>query len=256
MRGVAVLLILSTQWAGGGIETHYGRLPIGFLPFGSERFLHAQRRVGPAWPCVVTIPEEFQLSARERQEFQSDGVQFLAQPASLSVGESLADALRRCAPRWPIQVPLGGTLAAYPDGIALTQGGVAVAAGPASSLWFDPAGVPGARFSSSDAGATALAVCGHFHLADGAAFAEALRTGDLSEAFNGYDEQLPMHTVLAKSSVTIDTLAYYGDAKSERLFRRAFNLLSRKGGLLVKSSDDAAKMAAEATWYETLPSPL
>ncbi len=256
MRGVAVLLILSTQWAGGGIETHYGRLPIGFLPFGSERFLHAQRRVAPAWPCVVTIPEEFQLSAREQQEFQLDGVQFLAQPASLSVGQSLADALRRCAPKGPLQVLLGGTLAAYPNGIALTEGGVAVAAGPASSLRFEPAGVPGERFSSSAAGATALAVCGHFHLADGAVFAEALRTGDLSEAFNAYDEKRPMHAVLAKSSVTIGTLASYVDAKSERLVTRAFNFLSRKGGLLVKSSDDAAKMAAEATWYETLPSPL
>lgn len=55
MRGVAVLLTLSTQWAGGGIETHYGRLPIGFLPFSSERFLHARRRIAPVASTAKTL---------------------------------------------------------------------------------------------------------------------------------------------------------------------------------------------------------
>ena len=118
MRGVAVLLTLSTQWAGGGIETHYGRLPIGFLPFSSERFLHAQRRIAPAWPCVVTIPEEFQLSAREQQEFQSDGLQFLAQPASfrwvraslMRYGAALRGGLSRsCSVSTSSRTPPSGT---------------------------------------------------------------------------------------------------------------------------------------------------
>lgn len=237
-----MLLILSASWAGGGIETHYGRLPIAFLPFGSGRLLHAQRQVAPALPCIVAIPDDFDPSEWERRSFKSAGFQFLRLPATLSPSESLKAALQCLAPVGPLQVLLGGTLTSFPDGVSLPQDSVAVAASYPGATLFYSAGAPGARFvSSADSTPGALAVCGHFHFSDGAAFVASLQSGELFEALNAYKAQRSLAAVAVESHVSIDTLGSYMRAKSKRLVARAFNTIALRGNALVKTSVDARK---------------
>ena len=256
-----MLLILSAEWAEAGIEANYGRMPVGFLPFGPERLFRAQRNIVPCCFCAMTIPDDFLVPDYDRRELESQGIRLLPQPVGLSPCAMIADALRRVAPKGSVHIALGNAYVTLPEGAAGLQDWVAVTdiSSRPGALNFDPQAIRGARFSTSSTTVTTgqgLTACGYFCIVDAELLADACRGANLPDALNKYDACLPLSAVIADRSARFDSMDSYASAKSQRLVKRAFNEVSRSGATLVKRSADFRKMEAEARWYETLPDEL
>lgn len=255
-----MLLILSARTVNEDIALHYGRLPPSFLPLGNRRLFALQAEQHAGGPVAMTVPEDFEISEIDRRAIDAAGIRLLPQPQSLSLTDAIGSAVRTLAPAGPLRLLYGDTLvrmgAQMPDGQDL----LFVQDTTANYPWaYVVRGGDGRiRFSGEPPQQleTRRVVCGDYTFQDPDLLVRACEQGGIIEALNAYHAVRPFHMVEAEEWFDFGHLPLYFQSKKSIMIKRAFNELAYENHLLVKQSDDTAKMRAEAHWYEELPRDL
>ena len=248
-----MLLILSARSVGDDIALQFGRLPPAFLPLGNRRLFAHQAELAQGEPMAMTVPRDFAISAHDRQEIDRLGIRLIPQDPRLSLPAAIRDALEQLAIESPVRILYGDTLVrleAPPRGDM-----VALQHSSANYLW---AYVDGTGFS--DAPPQRLdrrqIVCGYFVFEDPAALIRACSAGGIVDVLNAYDAERPLARHEVAEWHDFGHLPLYFQSRKLIMIKRVFNEISFEEHLLVKQSQDTAKMRAEAHWFEQLPAAL
>lgn len=258
MPNGTVTLILSAAYCGQELRAEFGRVPPSFLPVGNKRLFERQiEALGSPAPLWLTLPEDFEISQPDEDRLHSLGAQVLRLNPSLSLAESLNEALERLEVTGPVRILHGDTLVRGLDQYA--QDAIAV---ESSSDHYDWAfcETSDGRLRISDGSYDSISrdvVCGYFHLADAELLRNALvSVGKFAAALDSYGSHRPLHPQRCEEWLDFGHLATFYRSRRNLLTARAFNNLQSDGQEIVKSSDDITKIRAEAAWYRALPTSL
>ncbi len=265
--GPGIWLITSGAYVSAELAAEFGRLPPTFLPVGTRRLYEYQLDwIGAGQAVFLTLPEGFDLPPIDAERLQALGVHVLLVPEELRLGESVVFALNLIgAPDQQVRILHGDTLAG-----GLPQGGAADAVGIGSGAegysWAE-ATLRGGHLgtletippggSAGQTGGRPVAV-GYFTFAHSLALVRCLTRarGDFIAGINAYAAERPV------DALELDTWYDFGHVqtffRSRRIVTsaRSFNTLRIDGRTVRKSSEDAAKMRAEAGWLGGLPPSL
>ena len=254
-----LILICSGAYCDTELVAEFGKLPPSFLPVGHSRLYELQldslrqlrgRR-------LLSLPDSYDLPDFDRAQLLERGVEVVAVPENLRLGESIAHALQVAgASIEPVTILHGDTVVYDPPG---PHGDVvAVSTAMRSYAWgsFDQAAD---RFRAGGAfDGTIQAVCGYFSFSSGVELRRslALSRGDFIEALNYYKNALKLDLVSAERWLDFGHLQTFYSSRCEIRTQRAFNDLTISYSTVEKTSSDLAKIEAEAAWYENLPHEL
>jgi hypothetical protein len=251
-----VLLILSARTVNEDIALHYGRLPPSFLPLGNQRLFGLQAELAGGGPVAMTVPESFVIPARDMADINAAGIQLLPQPMSLSLTEAICAAIKVLKPEGPLRLLYGDTLVRLDQDQTGITDRVVVQSTTSNYPWAYVTQTPqgDVRFSGEPPQQidTRQVVCGDYLFSDPAFLVEACASGNIIDALNTYHARHPLTRVTADEWFDFGHLPLYFQSKKSIMVKRVFNRLAYENHLLVKQSDDTAKMRAEANWYETL----
>ena len=257
-----MLLILSARIVGEDIAMHYGRLPPSFLPLGNQRLFAMQAERAAGEGCAMTVPDHFEIQEIDRQALAADGIEILPQPPGLSLTGALAHALDALAPAMqpgePLRLLYGDTLVRMPE-ITPAADLVAVQETTANYQWaYVSQDADGGLFSDAapEKLETRRVVCGYYVFSDPALLARACASGSIVEALNIYHEARPLTLVETEDWFDFGHLPLYFQSKKSIMIKRVFNDIRYENHVLIKQSEDTAKIRAEANWYEHLPADL
>ena len=252
-----MLLILSAAYVSDDIALQFGRLPPAFLPLGSQRLFSLQVESSLGEPCWMTVPDDFPISDADIRAIEAAGISLLPQPTRLRLTEAIGNALTRIRPRNGLRILYGDTLVGMPNAVLLIPDMVAVQDTTANYAWAfvrsdDQGGVtfsddPPQRLDSR------RVVCGYYNFADTDLLATACHEQTIVKALRHYSERRPLACIDAERWFDFGHLPLYFQSKKEILVKRAFNELVYEDQMLIKRSNDTAKMRAEAHWFENLP---
>jgi len=255
-----MLLILSARTVSEDIALHYGRLPPSFLPLGNQRLFALQAEQALGGPVAMTLPEGFEISEIDRQNIEAAGIRLIFQPTSYSLAEAIRRAVEAVAPEGPLRLLYGDTLVRPPAAPPAATDIVTVQNTTANYPWAYVTGTAdgGIRFSDElpQQIDTRRVVCGDYTFADPELLIRASEAGGIVELLNAYHAERPLTPVDAAEWFDFGHLPLYFQSKKSIMIKRVFNQLAYENHLLVKQSDDTAKIRAEAAWYETLPEDL
>ena len=256
-----IWLITSGAYVSQELAIEFGNLPPVLLPVGVKRLYEYQlERLGAGHRLFLTLPEAYVIGEHDQARLDELGVTVLAVPEGLSLGESIVFALNLISlPDQPVRILHGDTLIDGLDVSKLDHIGVADAGadytwaevqledGVITSMTTVVAGTPGEQ--------RAPIACGWFSFSSSAALVRNLTRarGDFLRGITLYGTDHPLRV--------LPVLAWYDFGHVGTFFRsrrllvssRAFNSLHIDGLVARKSSDDIAKMRAEADWLRSVP---
>lgn len=258
-RGLS--LIMSGAYVSQELAAEFGLLPPAFLPVGTQRLYELQRQLFPQDRQVyLTLPESFTPSRSDAQRLAALGITQLALPDDLSLGEAVIFALNLIdGGDQPAHILHGDTVVA---GWALDRlDSIAIADSSEAYAWAEVEVTEGKvrRLESVQAGEPRAArrpvACGAFAFSHATALVRALTRarGRFIEGLVLYGAERPL--------VTAPVEAWYDFGHLQTFFRsrrlvtsaRVFNTLRIDGRTVCKSSEDVAKITAEAAWLATAP---
>lgn len=255
-----VLLILSARTVTEEIALQFGRLPPSFLPLGSKRLFEYQRELALGEPCVMTVPEDFEIPATDKRALAAAGIELLYQPQRLRLTEAIGDALARLDPKGPLRVLYGDTLVEIGGDTLVEPDIITVHETTANYAWaFIESNMEGGLDFSDEVPQRLdkrRVVCGYYTFSDTDLLARACRKDTIVKALRYYNDERPLTCRDAASWLDFGHLPLYFRSKKDLLVKRVFNELNYEDHLLIKSSPDTAKMRAEAHWFEELPGSL
>jgi hypothetical protein len=257
VRG-GLFVIASNSFVHPELAEELGEMPPSFIPLGGHRLFVHQGRVATsiAERVLLLLPEGFEPCAMDARLLESLGLKVVYVSDELSFGASLLVALGTFGPRDEVVRILrgGALLREVPTG---TLDGVLLAPDRRERELPHP-GATSAPVASTDlSGVRHAASSGtYFSFSSSSALTECLRTasGSLELALEAYGESVRRLEPLSApgDSFDLDERRTYFEARSVFLAKRAFNRLEARGSVLTKTSGDAVKMDAEASWYEDL----
>ena len=254
-----MLLILSARSVGEDIALQFGRLPPAFLPLGGRRLFSWQAELAGGEPCVMTVPDDYEIAWVDAQALKGAGIRVLPQPQSFSLPQAIADAVDRIRPQGALRVLYGDTLVGGSDA-ALPVDAVAVQDTTTNYPWAFVRHDAEGRLVFSDLPPKRLdrrqVVCGYYHFGEVELLAAACAEPSIVKTLQYYNDHRPLDCVEAGNWLDFGHLPMYFRSKKDMLLTRVFNELTYEDHILVKSSADSAKMRAEAHWFEHLPAPL
>jgi hypothetical protein len=260
---MSIGLIASAAYINQEMAAEFGPLPPAFLPLGNARLFCLQaallRRI--ADHIVLSLPQSFRLPSHDTRLLAELGVTVVRIPDGLTLADSLMVALAQC---------LGGHGQLYIlHGDTLFLG---LRSFPSDGLSIHPDDhpYPWAQMQSRNpvkicpVGEAATSgvplVSGMFSFSDGPDFLRCLgeARSDFLAAINLYAEHHPDFDGVENGGQWLDLghLNTYYASRRTLTTERAFNNLSITRHAVCKTSAQAEKMAAEASWYENLPPPL
>lgn len=257
-----MLLILAARSVPADIAQQFGRLPPSFLPLGNRRLFALQAEAAFGEPCYMTLPEDFQIAAADVAALEAAGIGLLPQPSRLSLPEAIGNALTRIRPEGALRILYGDTLVAMDEATMRTPDMVAVQDSTANYDWAFVREAEGAegglRFSDDPPSRldSRRVICGYYNFADPDLLATACHEDTIVKALNFYNNHRPLAVAHAEKWLDFGHLPLYFRSKKDLLIKRVFNELAVENHLLLKASDDTAKMRSEAHWYEALPQTL
>ena len=259
---MTVRLIMSGALVGQELAAEFGPLPPAFLPVGVQRLYELQMQaLAGAGPVHLVLPETFTVPEHDAQRLAALGVEIVPAPEGLKLGEAVVYALNTIgAGDVPVHLLHGDTLIADPPVDAHDL----MVAGPRSTeyAWAEmevdaegrvlglvntPAGEDGHEGWPIAAG--------YFAFASGLDLLRALtrQRGDFIAGVNHY---LASHAVTAATAgdwLDFGHVTTFFQSRLAVTTARAFNTVRIDGLAARKSSDDAAKMRAEAHWLQAAP---
>jgi hypothetical protein len=259
----AICLIMSGAVVGQELAAEFGPLPPSMLPIGMRRLYELQRaELGEASPIYMVLPEPFALPDLDKARLNELGVEILPVPEGLRLGEAVIYALNSIgASGRAVRILHGDTLI---TDLPRQGGDLIVGGAHASEYAWAEINLAGDRIASLETvpagedGRGRPIAAGYFVFSDAQNLIRCLTRarGDFVEGVNQY---LADHTVaLAPASRWLDFghVQTFYQSRLEVSTARAFNTLKLDGLTAAKSSDDADKMRAEASWLRGAPADL
>ena len=262
-----IWLITSGAYVGQELAAEFGRLPPSFLPVGTKRLYEYQlETIGTGKSVFLTVPDSFELPPIDADRLQALGVTVLGLPEELRLGESVIFALNLIgAPDQPVRILHGDTLAGSLPQMATPGGGldeIGIGIGGEGYSWaevtLDGAHLVGIETVTSGRQSGRPVAVGYFAFAHSLALVRCLtRTrGDFVAGVSSYASEHPITTVTIGSWYDFGHLQTFFRSRRMVTSARVFNTLRIDGRTARKSSEDGAKMQAEAAWLADIPPAL
>ena len=258
-----IRLIMSGAIVGQELAIEFGPLPPAFLPVGPHRLYDLQMAELKGLGAVhLVLPETFAVSAFDTDRLAALGVQVLAIPEGLRLGEAVVYAINSLGKgELPVHILHGDTLITAPPVTAVdvivggASGGdyswaeVELEAGRIKALEVVPAG---------EEGRGRPVAAGYFAFSSSLDLVRAFTRarGDFVDGVNVYlaDHAVALHPT--DDWLDFGHLQTFFRSRLAVSTARAFNTLRMDGLTARKSSADEAKMLAEARWLRNAPSDL
>jgi hypothetical protein len=259
---MTVRLIMSGAGVGQELAAEFGPLPPSFLPVGVQRLYELQlRSLEGAGPVHLVLPETFAVPEHDAARLAELGVEVVPIPEGLRLGEAVVYALNAIgAGDVPVHLLHGDTLIPRPPVSEhdLIVGGPraneyawaeveADEAGRIRALANTPAGEDGHEGWPIAAG--------YFAFASGLDLLRSLtrQRGDFLAGVNHYLTGREVRLVAAADWLDFGHLTTFFQSRLAVTTARAFNTVRIDGLTARKSSDDTAKVRAEAHWLQAAP---
>ena len=258
-----VLIITSAAYAESELQAEFGRLPPAFLPIGNRRlFVHQHRELQDgATRIILSLPDDFVPNPVDVALLAELGIEPVHVPAGLSLGQSIVYVINVTASAGgPVSILHGDTLLRGLDRAA--HDAVSVSTTPASYEWGGVAVeqgrvVPHPPAAPPPAGERAV-LSGYFAFAEAALLVQAITRagGSFLHGLHQYGRERPLRPLEATEWLDFGHANTYHQSRGRVTTERAFNELRTTPRQVVKSARNAAKIVAEARWFEGLPPPL
>ncbi|MFM5906263.1 MAG: hypothetical protein ACKOPO_01525 [Novosphingobium sp.] len=242
-----VALITSGSYVDAELAAEFGRLPPAFLPLGHKRLYEVQAAL-LGQDVHLSLPASFIIPQADRERIADLGIQIVAVPDGLRLGESIRFALEMIGrSEAPVRLLHGDTIIQdLPEGFDV----LAVGDPPEAYDW--GLASPGAS------GDTNEVLAGYFAFSDGRALRRALAVanGDFLGALDAYGQSNGLKNQPVKQWNDFGHLQTFYRSRCTMRIQRAFNDMAISFSRVEKSSADRTKIEAEANWFENLPPPL
>lgn len=258
-------LIMSGAVVGQELAAEFGPLPPAFLPVGTRRLYDLQLdALEGAEGLHMVLPETFRLPAHDARRLAERGVEVLTVPEGLRLGEALVYAINSVgAGEGPVHVLHGDTLIARPP---LDRHDVIVG-GPRANeyAWAEmrlgnDGQVLGLETTAAgeDGQEGRPIAAGYFSFSSSLGLLRSLTRmrGDFIAGVNHYLGERRMETVPAAEWLDFGHLQTFFQSRLAVTTARAFNTVRIDGLTARKSSQDRAKIRAEAHWLNAIPAPV
>jgi hypothetical protein len=259
---MTVRLIMSGALVGQELAAEFGPLPPAFLPVGAQRLYELQMQaLGGCGPVHLVLPEAFSVPEGDLARLTELGVEIVPAPEGLKLGEAVVYALNAIgAGDAPVHLLHGDTLIARPP---LDSHDVIVA-GPRSTeyAWAEMEVAADGRIvalvdtpAGEDGHEGWPIAAGYFAFASGLDLLRALtrQRGDFIAGLNHYLAGRTVRALQADDWLDFGHLTTFFQSRLAVTTARAFNTVRIDGLTARKSSDDTAKMRAEAHWLQAAP---
>ena len=259
---MTVRLIMSGALVGQELAAEFGPLPPAFLPVGVQRLYELQmRELEGAGPVHLVLPETFAVPEHDAARLAALGVEIIPAPEGLKLGEAVVYALNTIgAGDAPVHLLHGDTLIARPPLTTHDQ----IVAGPraAEYAWAEMEIAADGRVLSlvntaaGEEGHEGWPIAaGYFAFASGQELLRALtrQRGDFIAGVNHYLAGRAVSAVQTDHWLDFGHLTTFFQSRLAVTTARAFNTVRIDGLTARKSSEDTAKMRAEAHWLQAAP---
>ncbi|MDD5274920.1 MAG: phosphotransferase [Methylovulum sp.] len=244
-----MIIIASAAYVGNEFQTELGRLPPSFLPVANKRlFEHQLSSLNKCFneKIYLSLPEMFNLPKKDEIRLNFLNVEYIFVPEGLTLAESLLYVLNSvCEYDETVRILHGDTLVQeFPTGDSLI--------GLARTQDFYDWEIEATEATDE------LVWCGYFSFADVKCLIRCLTAarGNFVKAIRNYDNKIPLaRAVIDKWHDLGHTNSYY-KARANITTQRSFNNLQIIDGCIRKTGNPPNKIAAEAAWFEGLPSAL
>jgi hypothetical protein len=261
---VTVRLIMSGAVGGQELAAEFGPLPPSFLPVGVQRLYELQVKALGGERAHLVLPETFPLPDPDAARLAELGVEVVPIPDGLRLGEAVVYALNAIgAGDVPVHLLHGDTLILEPP---LAEHDVIVA-GPRANeyAWAEVDADADGRVLSlvttpagEDGHEGWPIAAGYFAFASALDLLRSLTRcrGDFIAGLNHYVSGHEVRLALAGDWLDFGHLTTFFQSRLAVTTARAFNTVRIDGLTARKSSDDLAKMRAEAHWLQAAPPSL
>jgi hypothetical protein len=258
-------LIMSGAVVGQELAAEFGPLPPAFLPVGVQRLyeLQVQALGGVSGLCLV-LPETYAAPEHDVRRLGDLGVEILQIPEGLRLGEAVVYAINAVGGGdEPVHILHGDTLIAEPP----VDTHDTIVGGPRGSeyAWAeidvaDDGQVRGLQVTPAgeDGQDDRLIAAGYFSFASQRGLVRALTRarGDFVAGLNNYLAEHRVQLVPARQWLDFGHLQTFFRSRLAVTTARSFNTVRIDGLTARKTSDDRAKIRAEAHWLNAIPSPV
>lgn len=268
MAGIKVnriLILASAAYVDSELEAEFGKIPPSFLPLGNKRLFSRQFSAvrNESDRIFISLPDDFIPEAEDVNELQRLGVEIVAVPPGLSLGESLVYVLNVTASaHLPVAILLGDTLIDLDDFYELDV--VSIGALPVSYNWgralvVESSLIDATTVNASDAEARDFeALAGWFSFSDSQLLIQAVTRcrGNFIKALGVYSSTRALKTARPKTWLDFGHANTYHQSRRKITTEREFNRLQPTKRAVIKSSIHDKKIRAEANWFSSLPPKL
>jgi len=254
-------LIMSGAVVGQELAAEFGPLPPSFLPVGTRRLYELQLdALEGARGLHMVLPETFAVPEHDARRLAERGVEILPIPEGLRLGEAVVYALNSLgAGERPVHILHGDTLIGAPpiDRLDVIVGGRRVN----EYAWAEMR-VEGDRVMSLDASAAGeeghagwRIAAGYFSFASSLNLVRSMSRmrGDFVAGVNHYLSEHPVEMAETPQWLDFGHLQTFFRSRLAVTTARAFNTVRIDGLTARKTSEDRAKIRAEAHWLNAIP---
>jgi hypothetical protein len=259
---MTVRLIMSGALVGQELAAEFGPLPPSFLPVGVQRLYELQlKALAGAGLVHLVLPETFAVPQPDADRLAELGCAIVPAPEGLSLGEAVVYALNTIgAGDAPVHLLHGDTLIARPP----LEASDVIVGGPRSTeyAWAEMEAAPDGRILSlvntpagEDGHEGWPIAAGYFAFASALDLLRALtrQRGDFIAGVNHYLSGRPVMVAETSEWLDFGHLTTFFQSRLAVTTARAFNTVRIDGLTARKSSEDTAKMQAEAHWLQAAP---
>jgi hypothetical protein len=259
-----IWLITSGAYVGQELAAEFGLMPPSFLPVGTRRLYEYQlERMDRDRPIYLTIPETYDIPPEDRLRLSELGAVILGVPEGLSLGESIVFALNLIGGAdQPIWILHGDTLIDGMPPLELDRIGIGISTEGYSWAEVDlegdlirgietvPAGLPDER--------SRPIACGYFAFGHSLALIRGITRarGKFIAGVLDYNCFHQLHAAAVNSWYDFGHVQTFFRSRRMVTSARHFNSLRIDGRTARKTSQDVAKIRAEAAWLSSIPPAL
>lgn len=256
-----MFLIMSAAYVGQELESEFGKVPPSFLPLGNKRLFKHQIRLAPkGLDIYLSIPDSFNITQLDEVWLESQQVKLLRLPDGLNLGASVVAALNISGNELnrPLHLLYGDTLyKSLPVGDDI----VSITNAKDSYNWavLTDDNTQWLKDSSASTSTTPQKIVdGYFKFSKPRELIKNITQSEWGfiEGVNLYHRSIGLTPVESIGWLDFGHVNTYYRSKAEFTTQRAFNELKITSKWVEKSSIKDSKIAAEAYWFENLPSKL
>jgi hypothetical protein len=259
---MTIRLIMSGALVGQELAAEFGPLPPAFLPVGTQRLYELQlKALEGAGPVRLVLPETFAAPRADLERLAELGVEVIPTPEGLRLGEAVVYALNTIgAGDMPVHLLHGDTLIAAPP--SDTHDLIVAGRRSTEYAWAEMEVTPQGRIlrlvdtPAGEEGREGWPIAaGYFAFSSALDLLRALtrERGDFVAGVNHYVAARQVKALATDDWLDFGHLTTFFQSRLAVTTARAFNTVRIDGLTARKSSEDTAKMRAEAHWLQAAP---